>query len=139
MLAVSRAADKRTSTVDSTVEPVITNNKDSKDESNGQNVFCHTVIGVREGIKEGITNIIGREITNPILRTKDNSDFKLVDQYHIHQLFTAIIEGAEITESTNIPRQFVNITGTIFDWRETVVTNIKLMKYISEKLLGCGV
>ena len=57
-------------------------------------------------------------------------------QYQIHQLFTAITELADITESTNIRRQFVNIAGTIFDWRETDLTNIKRMAAMAAKLLG---
>ena len=76
---------------------------------------------------------------NPILRNTDNSYFKLVDQYHIHQLFTEITEGEERPESSNFRRQFVNITGTIFDWREAAVTNVERMAAMSEKLLGYGV
>ena len=96
-----------------------------QDKANQQNFFRLSTIGVKEGITEGIAKIVGRDITNPILRTTDNSYFKSVDKYQIHQLLTAIIEGSERPESTNIQRQFVNITGTIFDWRETVVTNVE--------------
>ena len=69
----------------------------------------------------------------------DNSDFKSVHQYQIHQLFTSITEGAEIPEATNIRRQFVNIARKILDWRETVVTNVKQMEAMAAKLLGYGV
>ena len=89
VLAASRAAAKRASTDDSTVEPEIDNNSNAQDEADRQNVFCLTAIGDKEGIAEGITKIFGRDITNPILQTTDNSDFKSVDQYQIHQLFTA--------------------------------------------------
>ena len=46
----------------------------------------------------------------------DNIDFKSVDQYQLNQLFTAITEGAERLDPTNILQQFVNIAGTILDW-----------------------
>ena len=85
---------------------------------------------------EGITKIVERDITNPILRTTDKSDFKSVDQYQIHQLFTAITEGAEQLESSKIWRQFVNIAGTIFDWRETVESNVERMEAMAAKSLG---
>ena len=52
--------------------------------------FHLAAIGVNEGIAEGITNIVGRYITNPILQKTDNRDFKSVYQYQIHQLFTVI-------------------------------------------------
>ena len=93
-------------------------------------------MGVKEGITEGITKIVGKDITNPIIQMTDNSDFKSVHQYQIHQLFTSITEGAEIPEATNIRRHFVNIAGGVFDWRETVATNVDQMAALAEKSLG---
>ena len=127
VIAASREAAERASTDDSTVKQEINNNSDAQDEADWQNVFRLASVGFKEGIAEGITKIVRRDITNPILRTTDNSNFKSVDKYQIHQLFTAITEGVERPESSNIRRQFVNITGKIFDWRETVVTNIEWM------------
>ena len=40
---------------------------------------------------------------------------------------------------SNIRRQFFNIAGKIFDWREAVVTNVERMAVMSEKLLCYGV
>ena len=62
-----------------------------------------------------------------------------MDQYQIHQLFTAITEGAEQPESLNIRQQFVNTAGKTFDWRETVVTNAERMAAMAAKFLGYGV
>ena len=139
VLAASRAAAERASIEDSTAEPEINTNSDTQDKADRQNVFRLAEIGVKEGITEGITKIVGRDTTNPILRTTDNSNFKSVDQYQIHQLFTAITEGAERPESSNIRRQFVKIAGNFFHWRETVVTNIERMAAMAAKLLGYSV
>ena len=98
MLAALRAATGRASTV----EPEIDNNGNVQDEVDQKNVFRLAAIRVKEGIVEGITKIFGRDITNPILRTTDNINFKSVDQYHIHQLFTTITEGSERPELSNI-------------------------------------
>ena len=114
VLAASREAADRARTNDSTVDPEITNISDAQDEADRQNVFRLATIDVKEGIAEGITKIVGRDITNPILRTTDNSDFKLVNQYQIHQLFTAITKGAERPESINIRRHFLQHRGEIF-------------------------
>ena len=113
MLAASRAAADIVRTDNSTAEPEITNNSDDQDKSDWHNVFHLTAIGVKERIAEGITKIVGKDITNPILRMTDNSDFKYVYQYQINQIFPAITEGAERTEATKIRRKFVNIVGTI--------------------------
>ena len=110
VLAASRATAKRASTDNSIVEPDIANSSNTQEEADRKNVFRLASIDVKEGIVEGITKIVRRDITNPILQTTDNSNFKSVGQFQIHQLFTAITEGAEIPESTNIRHQFFNIT-----------------------------
>ena len=76
VLATSRASAECASTDDSTVDPYISNNSDTQDKADRQNVFRLSAIGVKEGITEGITKIVGRYITNPILRTTDDSNFK---------------------------------------------------------------
>ena len=139
VLAASIAAANIITTDNITAKPDITSNSDAQDESERQNVFRLAAIGVKEEIAEGITNISGKDITNPILRMTDGRDFKSVDEYHIHQLLTDITEGEERPEATNIRRQFVNFTGTISDCRETVVTNVKIMAEIAAKLQGYGV
>ena len=82
VLAALIAAAERASTNDGTVKIEIANNSNAQDEANWQNVFRLAEIGVKEGITEGITKIVGRDIINPILQT--------TDQFQIHQLFTAI-------------------------------------------------
>ena len=93
----------------------------------------------KRGSRKGITKIFGRDITNTILWTTDDSDFKLVDQYQIHQLFTAITEGAEQPELSNIRRQFVSIAEKFFAWRETVMKNVERIAAMAAKSLGYGV
>ena len=115
IIAASIATSKRASANDITVEPEIVNNSDKQEEADRQNISCLAEIGVKERIAEGITKIVGRDITDPIIRTTDNSDFKFLDQYLLHQLFTAILESTERPESTNIWRHLVNIVGTIFN------------------------
>ncbi len=73
----------------------------------------------------GITKIVGKDITKPILRTTDGISFKSVDEYQVHQLVIAITEGSERPEATTIMQQFVNIAGMVFDWRDTVAINVE--------------
>ena len=44
----------------------------------------------------------------------------------------------ERPKSTKIWRQFANIAGEIFDWIETVVTNVEQMAAMAEKSLDYG-
>ena len=107
------------------VEPEIATNSDAQEEADRQNTYQLVAIGVKEGVAAGITKIVGKDITNPILRTSDSTSFKSVDEYQLHQRVTAITEGAERPEATTIRQQFVNIAGMVFDWRDTVAINVK--------------
>ena len=73
------------------------------------------MIGVKEAVTEGITTLIGKAITNPVLRTADGSNFRGFDKYQLHQLYTAIMERADRPEATNIRRQYVDLVGTMLD------------------------
>jgi len=107
------------------VQPEIAMNSDAQEEADRQNTYQLAAIGVKEGVAAGITKIVGKDITNPILRTSDSTSFKSVDEYQLHQRVTTITEGAERPEATTIRQQFVNIAGMVFDWRDTVAINIK--------------
>jgi hypothetical protein len=89
------------------------------------NTYRFAAIGVKEGVAAGNTKIVGKDITNPILRTADGISFKSVDDYQLHQLITTITEGAERPEATTIRHQFVKNAGMVFDWRDTVAINVK--------------
>jgi hypothetical protein len=96
-------------------------------------------IGVKEGVTAGITKIVGKDITKPILRTTDGIRFKSVDEYQLHQLVTAITEGSERPEATTIRQQFVNIAGMVFDLRDTVAINVKKFATNAAKTQAYGI
>ena len=50
-------------------------NSDAQDKADRQNTARLTATGVKEAIAAVITSIFGAQITNPILRTTDGSDF----------------------------------------------------------------
>ena len=69
----------------------------------------------------------------------DDINFKSVDGYQLHQLITAITEGAQRPEATTIRHQFVNIAGMVFDWRNTVTINIKKFAMNTAKTQAYGI
>ena len=89
------------------------------------NTYRLAAIGVKEGVAAGNTKIVGKDITNPILRMAYGISFKSVDDYQLHQLITTITQGAERPDATTVRHQFVKNAGMVFDWRDTVAINIK--------------
>jgi hypothetical protein len=133
------AADHLSNSSGTPVQPEITMNSGAQEEADRQNTYRLAAIGVKEGVAASITKIVGKDITNPILRTSDGISFKSVDNYQLHQLVTAITEGAERPEATTIRQQFVNIAGMVFDWRDTIAINVKKFATNAAKTQAYGI
>ena len=71
----SIAEAESASSEDNIIAPKITTNADTQDKVDRQNTARLAAIGVKEAIAAAIKSIVGDQITNPILRTKDGSDF----------------------------------------------------------------
>ena len=84
------------------IAPKIIANNDVQDEADRRNMYRLAAIGVKEGVTAGSTKIVGADVTNPILRTADGTDFKTVDAYSIVSLLKAIFDGADRLEAANI-------------------------------------
>ena len=110
-------------TIGGNAAPEITTNEDAQEEVNRKNVFRLAVIGAKEQIAKEITAQVGKSVTDPILRNVDGVNFKKVDEYHLHQLITAVMEGAERPDPIEIRKQITDVMGLVFDWHETGATN----------------
>ena len=84
------------------VDPEITTNADAQDEADRQNTARISEISVKEEIVAEMTVIVGKQITNPILRKIYGSDLRTVDEYALHQLLSTFTGGAERPYATSI-------------------------------------
>ena len=79
ILTRSRTIAAAASTANTTVTPDIDTNADAQDEADRQNMFLLAVMGAKEGVAAGVATIVGKAITDPILRTADSTTLKHVD------------------------------------------------------------
>ena len=54
---------------------------EAQEEADRLNIINQSVIGAKEGVTEGVTNKVGGNIADTILRTSDGSNHKSVDDY----------------------------------------------------------
>jgi hypothetical protein len=66
-----------------TVLPTITAQGESQEEADQMNVINKAVIGAKEGVVDAITKLVGRDITDTILRTPYGSNHKGVDSFRL--------------------------------------------------------
>ena len=109
------------------------------DESDRQNTARLAAIGVKEAIAAAIASIVGAQITIPILRTTDGSDFWTVDEYDLHQLLSVVKVGAERPSATAIRKMMMDVMAASFDWRESAATNIEQLSTAIAKAATYGV
>ena len=138
VLKASRDKAAAASTLSITVAPEI-GKDDAREEADRHNTFRLAVIGVKEAVAEGINALVVEAITNPVLPTADGSDFRGVEEYQLHQMYTAIMEGADRPKAMNIRRQYVDLTGTMFDFRETFAVICEQLAAAAMKSQGFGI
>ena len=99
-MAITKAGAKKTllgaSALPSTtaVAKVMTN-EDAQEEMNRQNVFRLVYIRAKKGMAKESTDKAVTNIMNTVLRHADGFRLKKVDEYQLHQLVNAVMEGAK--------------------------------------------
>ena len=88
--SIIKASQKAADAENPKFEPAITSRGDAQEEVDHQNIFTQAVLGVKGGVTEGITNLVGSNITDAVLQTSDGTDFKGIDEYQLYELFEAI-------------------------------------------------
>ena len=117
-----------TSTPLNMIPSSITTCSDAQEEANRINLLNQAVIGAKEGAAEAITNKVGSDITDTVLKTADGSDFKGVDVYQLEDLRNAVMQGADRPSTTDILEQFMGIIAFTFNFQKKVGANMELLR-----------
>ena len=65
-------------------------------------------MGAKEGVTEGLTALVGSDITDTVLRSADGKGYKGIDEY----------SGAGRPATTNVLYQLVEVITYVFDFRK---------------------
>ena len=128
VLDEAAAKARAASTLTHTATPTISTRSDAQEEADRINLLNQAVIGAKEGAAEAITNKVGSDITDTVLKTADGSDFKGVDDYQLEDLLTAVLQGADRPSTTDILEQFMGIIAFTFNFQKKVGANMELLR-----------
>lgn len=120
------------------VAPKITTRADANDEAERFNEMVQAVMGAKEGIAEAFTEMLGRRITDPILRTDDGTH-KSLDEWEVHELFTQLHAGAERQRAGDVLAGAVAALQWRFDHRRHYSENVVNLRAALAKLKRSGV
>ena len=119
--------------------PLITSRDDAEVEAARENLLTQAIMGAKEGITDGITALVGSDITDAILRSADGTDFKGVDEYSLAELFEAALEGADRPGASEILDQLVESITLQFDFRKKCSANVELLRSKAAKMATFGI
>ena len=106
------------------IEPIIKTRAEAIDEADRINYAYQATIGTKMGVADAITEKVGKDIKDPILRTANGTDYKLVDDWSLRELMEAAISGA-INPNGDILSHFNTLIHFKFDFCKTISTNMK--------------
>ena len=119
--------------------PLITSRDDAEVEAARENLLTQAIMGAKEGITDGITALVGSDITDAILRSADGTDFKGIDEYALAELFEAALEGADRPGASEILDQLVDAITVQFDFRKKCSANVELLRLKAAKMATFGI
>lgn len=125
--------------VDADKVPVYNTRADAQDEADRRNYAIQATIGAKEGAVEAITNKVGSDITDSVLRNADGNDNKGVDEYTLYDVIQAAIQGAIRPNMSEILTQKVAVINYRFDFRKKVATNMEVLRAKVNRVTSYGI
>eukprot|EP00956_Cyclotella_meneghiniana_P030944 scaffold79700_cov45-Cyclotella_meneghiniana.AAC.4 len=120
-------------------KPTIATRADAQDEADRRNYAIQATIGAKEGAAEAITNKVGSDITDSVLRNVDGNDNKGVDEYNLYEVIQATIQGAIRPTMTEILTQKIAVINYTFDFRKKVATNMEVLRAKANRVISYGI
>ena len=126
--SAKKQADELLATTGKTVLPTFTTQTEAQEEADWLNVINQSVIGAKESVVEAVLKLVGRDITDAILRTADGSDHKSINDFTLYQVIKVAINGADRPSTNDTFEQFLEVINHTFDFRKKVSVDMELMQ-----------
>ena len=80
-----------------------------------------------KGATEAIILQVSSDITDAVLCTANNTDLKSIDDYKLHELVNADIQGADRPDTADILGHLTAVLAFKFDFQRKVSSNMELL------------
>ena len=110
------------------IAPIITTCTEYQDEANCLNLNCQAVVVAKEGPATSITDKVGSNVTDIVLHTVNEEDFKGIDDYELHEIVRAAITEADQTATSTVLENLSGVLGYAFNFQQKVNTNMELLR-----------
>ena len=121
------------------IAPIITTCTEYQDEANCLNLNCQAVVVAKEGPATSITDKVGSNVTDIVLRTVNEEDFKGIDDYELHEIVRAAITEADQTATNTVLKNLAGVLGYAFNFQQKVNTNMELLRSREARVQSYGI
>jgi hypothetical protein len=112
---------------------------EAQDEANRLNCAYQAAIGAKEGAAEAITQKVGSDITDSVLKNTDGNDSKGVDEWSLSEVIEAAKQGAMRPCTGDILTQVIAALNYQFDFRKKIATNMEQLKAKVARITSYGI
>jgi len=121
---LKKEAEDKAAQTGKAVAPKIMFQSNAQEEANRRNIINQALIGAKNGVVEALTTFVGTDITDTVLHRADG-DYKGLDEYTLHELMQAAIDGADRLPATDVLTQLLEAINFVFDFRKKICANMK--------------
>lgn len=114
-------------------KPKIETRADAKVEADDQNYAIQATIGTKEGAAEVISNIVGSDVTDHVLKHADGSP-KGVDEYRLSDIFAAVAAAAKRPTEKEMLSLKISALQYRFDWRKSFQINMEQLRLLVQRI-----
>ena len=122
-----------------TEKPAFETRSDAQEEADRRNFAYQAAIGAKEGAAEAITEKVGSDITDSVLRNTDGKDMKGVDEWSLFDVLNAAKQGAIRPNTADILSQLIEAINYRFDFRKKVATNMEQLNAKTNRIASYGI
>ncbi len=101
---------------------------EAQEEADQLNVINQSVIGVKEGVVEAITKLVGSNVTNAILLMANGSDHKSINKFTPFEVMKSAIGGADRPSTNDVLEQLLKVINHNVNFCKKVSVNMELMQ-----------
>ena len=109
------------------------------EEADRRNTNNQAVIGTKEGVTEAIVEMVGKDVTDAVLRTVGGEDYKSLDEYELHELVSVIIQGADRPNINDVLDKLHEVVTFKFDFRKKVGANVEALRAKAAQMQPYGI
>ena len=121
------------------ITPTIITRTEAQDEANRLNLNLQAVIGAKEGASTVITDKVCSNVTKIALCTVNGDDIKRIDDYDLHENFSAAITRTDRPDTNTVLEQLAGVLGYAFNFQQKINANMELLRDCAARKKSYGI